>query len=130
MENKEKFGEGTKITMYRTPSCGCCGGYADALKEKGFEVEVIKIKDLTEIKEKYKLPANKQSCHTMVMGNYFIEGHVPMEAVEKLLKEKPQIDGIGLPGMPAGTPGMRGVKKAPYKVYQSVNSQFSEFLEI
>jgi len=124
------FGVGQKVTLYKSPTCGCCVGYAEELEKQGFEVETVVIEDMNEIKEKYGIPQDKQSCHTMTIGDYFIEGHTPMEAVEKLLTEKPDIAGIGLPRMPSGTPGMPGPKRAPYEVYQSVNGVFSEFLTI
>ncbi len=119
-----------KMTIYMSPNCGCCTGYADEMRRQGFDVTVVALDDMNSIKEKYGIPANKQSCHTAVIDNYFIEGHVPIEAVKKLLREKPAIDGIGLPGMPMGTPGVPGQKRAPYKIYQSVNGKFSEYMTI
>jgi len=87
--------------------------------------------NLDPIKNKYGIPTDKQSCHTIAMSKYFIEGHVPMKAVRKLLKQKPDIEGIGLPGMPAGAIGMPGFKSAPFKVYQeSQNGQFSNYMII
>lgn len=121
---------GVKMTIYKSPNCGCCDGYADEMKRQGFDVTVVPEYDMRAIKEKFGVPAGKQSCHTAIVGNYFIEGHVPVEAVKKLLKEKPAIDGIGLPGMPTGTPGMPGQKLAPYKVYQSVKGKTSSFMTI
>ncbi len=121
---------GVKMTIYKSPNCGCCDGYADEMKRQGFDVTVVPEYDMKAIKEKFGVPENKQSCHTAIVGNYFIEGHVPVAAVEKLLKEKPAIDGIGLPGMPTGTPGMPGQKRAPYKVYQSVKGKTSSFMTI
>ncbi len=119
-----------EVTMYKSPNCSCCIGYADALKKQGFDVKVIAEDNMAAIKEKYGVPTSQQSCHTIIMGKYFIEGHVPMVAIEKLLKEKPAIDGIGLSGMPTGTPGMPGQKRAPFKVYQSVNGKTSSFMTI
>jgi len=127
---KRGFGAGEKMTVYKSQNCGCCVGYVAALEENGFDVEVNIVDDMSAIKSKYKIPADKQSCHTVIFGDYFIEGHVPMEAIEKLMREKPEIDGIGLPRMPAGTPGMSGQKREPYEVYQSVDGEFSEFLTI
>jgi hypothetical protein len=124
------FGNNQKVTIYKSPNCGCCVGYAKELKKRGFNVDIIKTEDMEAVKEKYGILQDKQSCHTMIAGDYFVEGHVPMEAVKKLLKEKPKIDGIGLPRMPSGTPGMPGPKRAPYKVYQSKDDVFSEFLTI
>jgi hypothetical protein len=125
-----KFGIGQKVMLYKSPTCGCCVGYAKELEKQGFEVEVISTEDVSAIKDKYGILHNKQSCHTIALGDYFIEGHVPMEAVKKLLAEKPDIDGIGLPRMPSGTPGMPGPKRAPYEVYQLIDGVFSEFLTI
>ncbi len=124
------FGAGQKVVIYKSPTCGCCTGYADELKRRGFEVEVVPTEDMESVKNNYGIPSDKQSCHTIVMGDYFIEGHVPMEAVEKLVREQPNIEGIGLPRMPAGTPGMGGSKRAPYEVYQIKNGEVSEFITI
>jgi len=119
-----------KMTVYRTATCHCCGKYANILKEQGYEVEEIVTKDMNSVKEKYGIPYDKQSCHTTIVDDYFIEGHVPMEVVKKLLEERPEIDGIGLPGMPVGTPGMPGQKRAPFKIFQAVDGEFSEYLTI
>ncbi len=85
---------------------------------------------LITIKQKYNIPVEMQSCHTTIMGKYFIEGHVPFEAVNKLLKEQPDIDGIALPGMPIGTPGMPGDKDEPYVIYQLKDGKYSVFMTI
>ncbi len=121
---------GEKMTIYKSLNCSCCNGYADEMKRQGFDVKVVAVDDMNAIKEKYGIPPNKQSCHTAIVDNYFIEGHVPVEAVKRLLKERPSINGIGLPGMPSGTPGMPGQKRAPYKIYKSVNGKFSEYMTI
>lgn len=112
------IGVGHQVTLYKTPTCGCCLGYADALREEGFTVEVVAEQDLRPIKQQHHIPADKESCHTSVIGEYVVEGHVPMAAVERLLTEQPNIAGIGLPSMPSGTPGMPGPKFAPYEIYQ------------
>lgn len=117
-------------TVYKAPNCGCCNGYIAELKKQGYEVDVKSTQDMGSIKEKYGIEEDKQSCHTTVIGDYFVEGHVPLVAVEKLLAEKPNIDGIGLPGMPIGTPGMPGVQQAPYEVYQKSGSDFSQFMTL
>ena len=98
------------VEVFKTPSCGCCYGYVLFLEEEKFEVKQTDMRSLHTIKQKYNIPVEMQSCHTTIMGKYFIEGHVPFEAVNKLLKEQPDIDGIALPGMPIGTPGMPGDK--------------------
>jgi len=119
-----------KMTVYRTATCHCCGPFADILKKEGYDVEVVITDDMNSVKEKYGIPSDKRSCHTTIVDNYFIEGHVPMEVVKKLLEERPEIDGIGLPGMPIGTPGMPGPKRAPYKIYQAIDGEFSEYITV
>ena len=100
------------------------------LKKKQFNVKKTNMTSLDPIKKKYNIPTDMQSCHTSVMGKYFIEGHVPLEAINKLLKEQPNIDGIALPGMPIGTPGMPGIKNAPYVIYQIIDGKYSVFMKI
>ena len=82
------------------------------------------------IKKKHNIPLEMQSCHTTILDKYFIEGHVPIEAINKLLKEQPDIDGIALPGMPIGTPGMPGEKEEPYIIYQLVDGKSSVFMTL
>ena len=117
------------VEVFKTPSCGCCYGYVLFLEEK-FKVKQTDMRSLHTIKQKYNIPVEMQSCHTTIMGKYFIEGHVPFEAVEKLLKEQPDIDGIALPGMPIGTPGMPGDKDEPYVIYQLKDGKSSVFMTI
>ena len=118
------------VEVFKTPSCGCCYGYVLFLEEEKFEVKQTDMRSLHTIKQKYNIPVEMQSCHTTIMGKYFIEGHVPFEAVEKLLKEQPDIDGIALPGMPIGTPGMPGDKDEPYVIYQLKDGKSSVFMTI
>lgn len=119
-------------TVYRSLTCGCCLGYSTELEKQGFvvRVESLREKDMDVIKKQYGIPSEKQSCHTTVIGDYFVEGHVPFEAIEKLLAEKPNIDGIGLPGMPLGTPGMPGMKSASYEIYEKISNEFSKFMTL
>ncbi len=106
-----------EVSIIKSPTCSCCNGYVDELKKQGFQVNVIDTEDITPIKEKYQIPRDMQSCHTALIGDYYVEGHVPIEAVKKLLAEKPPIDGIAMPGMPPGSPGMPGTKSRPFEVY-------------
>ncbi len=124
------FGSGYKAVMYKSPTCGCCTKYANELENVGFDVEVVSSMNMDAVKDQHDIPNEKQSCHTIAIGDYFVEGHVPMEAIEKLLDEKPAISGIGLAGMPAGTPGMPGPQRAPFAVYQSSGGAVSEFLTL
>ena len=83
------------------------------------------------IEEQYGVPSELRSCHTTIIGNYFIEGHIPLEAVEKLLKEQPNIKGIAMPGMPSGSPGMPGQKQGAFIIYAVNNDgSTSEFMRI
>jgi hypothetical protein len=118
------------VEVFKTASCGCCYGYVLFLKEENFKVKQKDMRSLHLIKKKYNIPLEMQSCHTTILGKYFIEGHVPIEAINKLLKEKPDIDGIALPGMPIGTPGMPGEKEEPYIIYQLVDGKSSVFMTI
>ena len=118
------------VEVFKTPSCGCCNGYVSFLEGEQFKVKKTNMTSLDLIKTKYNIPGEMQSCHTSVVGKYFIEGHVPIEAINKLLKEQPDIDGIALPGMPIGTPGMPGNKEAPYVIYQLIDGEYSLFMTI
>lgn len=111
--------EATKaMTMYKNPQCGCCGAYAQHLRRAGYQVKVIEADDLTAIKKRFGVPAQLESCHTMTVGDYVVEGHVPVKHIVRLLAEKPAIKGIALPGMPEGSPGMGGSKREPFAIYQ------------
>lgn len=120
---------GQEMVVYKTETCGCCDVYAKYMKRKGVNVKVIDLPDLIEIKEKLGVPMDLQTCHTSVVGGYFIEGHIPIEIIEKLLLEKPYIKGIALPGMPSGSPGMPGTKNSDWKIYSVGNDgEVGEFM--
>ena len=118
------------VEVFKTPSCGCCNGYVLFLEKEKFKVKQTDMRSLQTVKQKYNIPLQMQSCHTTIIGEYFIEGHVPYEAINKLLKEQPDIDGIALPGMPIGTPGMPGEKDEPYVIYQLIDGKSSVFMTI
>ena len=103
--------------LYKNPQCSCCEGYAAYLRQNGFEVEVKPSNDLAEISSKAGVPADLEGCHTTFIEGYVVDGHVPVDVIQKLLKEKPAIAGITLPGMPMGAPGMGGPKTAPFTIY-------------
>lgn len=94
------------ITVYKDPSCGCCGAWVDHLNAAGFKTEVDDGQDMAAIKAKYGVPGDLTSCHTGVAGGYAIEGHVPAADIKRLLMEKPKALGIAVPGMPVNSPGM------------------------
>lgn len=106
-----------EMTVYKDPNCGCCHAWAQAMEDADFAVTIRDMGDLSSIKMKYGVPDAMQGCHTAVVGPYFVEGHVPLEAVEKLLKEAPDIAGLAVPGMPAGSLGMGDDPNAKYDIY-------------
>lgn len=114
------------MTLYRVEGCSCCTGYARELGETGADVtvETITNEEMTEIKNKYGIQDDQASCHTTIVGNYAVEGHVPFAALSRLVSEKPDITGITLPGMPVGTPGMPGKQTETYTVNTLNNELF------
>ena len=106
-----------QATLYKNPQCTCCEGYAQYLEKNGFKVDVKPTNDLAEISRNAGVPEDLEGCHTMFVGGYVVDGHVPVEAIRKLLAEKPAIAGITLPGMPSGSPGMTGPKTETWTIY-------------
>lgn len=110
------------VTVYKTPTCGCCMNYIAYLRAKKYNVTELNFEEKWYMAKKRILgvPASLDSCHTTVIeeGKYFVEGHVPYEAINKLIADKPKIGGISLPGMPSASPGMPGGKTAPFSVKQ------------
>ena len=113
----EALAAGPPGKLYKNPQCDCCEGYATYLRQHGFTVTVIPTNDLAEIDRKAGISEELEGCHTMFIGDYFVSGHVPLEAVQKLLAEHPDIKGITLPGMPNGSPGMFGKKEGPFTIH-------------
>ena len=107
---------GTPVTVHKTPWCGCCAGWAQHLKHNGFDVTVEETEDLDPIKRLMGVPEHLQSCHTAVVEGYVIEGHVPADAIFRLLEERPELTGLAVPGMPMGSPGMEGATSEAYDV--------------
>jgi hypothetical protein len=109
---------GPSVQVYKSPTCGCCALWVEHLRKAGFTATVADVEDIAAIKTKHGVPARAQSCHTALVGGYVVEGHVPAQDVQRLLKQRPAIAGIGVPGMPIGSPGMEvgGMKPQPYDV--------------
>ena len=95
-----------KVISFRSASCGCCKKWINHLRDNGLEVVDNIVEDVSAIKIQYQIPNNLRSCHSAQIGKYIIEGHVPIESINKLLEEKPLISGLAVPGMPHGSPGM------------------------
>jgi hypothetical protein len=94
------------MTVYKSPTCGCCSKWIDHMRSHGFDVKSTDVEDVSSIKTKQGVPAEAASCHTALVGGYVIEGHVPADSVKRLLREKPKVTGLAVPGMPVGSPGM------------------------
>lgn len=105
------------VTVYKSPTCGCCAAWVDHMRDDGFRVEVVEMNDVTPIKESRGVPRDLGSCHTAVVDGYVLEGHVPAADVRRLLEERPEQVGLAVPGMPVGSPGMeQGSTVQPYDV--------------
>ena len=109
------------VTVYKTPTCGCCSKWVKHLESNGFVVEAKNLSNLDLVKKKFGVEAQFQSCHTAKIGNYVVEGHVPAADIKLMLAEKPDIHGLAVPGMPMGSPGMEGPRKDTYHVL-AINS--------
>ncbi len=96
------------MTVYKSPTCGCCKNWISHMRQNGHAVKVQDLEDLELIKKMAGIPERFQSCHTALVDGYAIEGHVPAKDVERLLQDRPKARGIAVPGMPAGAPGMGG----------------------
>ena len=104
-----------KVTTYKSPTCGCCSKWVDHMRASGFEVTATNVEDMAAVKQKYGVPDKAGSCHTSVVGDYVIEGHVPADVVKRLLAERPKLVGLATPGMPASAPGM-DIPGQPYTI--------------
>ena len=106
------------IDVYKSASCGCCNKWVEHLRVHGFTVRTTNQENLTEFKARHHVPRRVQSCHTGIVNGYVLEGHVPASDVHRLIKERPAIVGLAVPGMPVGSPGMemKGAKVEPFDV--------------
>ncbi len=103
-------------TVYKDAGCGCCRAWITHLERNGFEVTAHDVTTMGQIKASLGVPSALQSCHTAVVAGYVVEGHVPADLVQRLLRERPKVAGLAVPGMPMGSPGMEGARKDPYDV--------------
>ena len=106
-----------EIVVYKSPTCGCCTKWADHMRANGFKVTTKEVNDLGAVKVRYGVAQHLSSCHTALIDGYVVEGHVPADVVERMLRERPKIAGIAVPGMPQGSPGMeQGMPPEHYDV--------------
>jgi len=104
------------ITVYKDPGCGCCKNWIEHLIKHGYRVDAKDTPGMTEVKRTLGVPDRLSACHTAVVNGYFIEGHVPASDIARLLREKPKVAGLAVPGMPMGSPGMEGPRAQHYQV--------------
>ncbi len=104
------------VTVYKSPSCGCCGKWVEHMKASGFSVVTHDTDDVATHKARLGVPLGMGSCHTAEVSGYLVEGHVPASDVKRLLAEKPRAKGLVSPGMPQSAPGMDIPGNAPYEV--------------
>jgi len=116
-----------EVVVYKSPSCTCCHEWEAYMRDHGFTVRSMPTDDMAAVKQQMGMPKDAWSCHTAVIDGYAIEGHVPVEAIEDLLAQRPAIHGIALPGMPPGSPGMPGAKAAPFVVLAVSDGTTSDF---
>ena len=100
-----------EVVMHKDPNCGCCSKWAEHLEANGFRVKTVAEGDMQSVKNRLGVPQRLTSCHTAKVGGYVIEGHVPASSIKRLLREKPPVAGLSVPGMPLGSPGMEAPGK-------------------
>lgn len=105
------------VTVYKTPWCGCCHAWSEAVGQAGYDVATVALEDLSQVRKQAGVPADVEGCHVAAVDGYFLEGHVPLEAIGKLLSERPAVAGLAVPGMPQGSLGMGDDPSAAYDVY-------------
>lgn len=105
-----------EITVYKDPDCGCCKSWIEHLKKHGYKVTSHDTRDMASVKGNFGVKKDLQSCHTAIINGYVIEGHVPAADIDRLLKERPKVAGLAVPGMPMGSPGMEGGAVERYSV--------------
>jgi hypothetical protein len=110
---------GTPITVYKSKSCGCCANWVDYLRGAGFSPTVFDQEDMDSIKDSLGVPSELRSCHTAVLDRYLIEGHVPVADMRRLVAGRSKLQGLAVPGMPQGTPGM-AAEGAPIQGFEVI----------
>ena len=104
------------VTVYKDASCGCCKKWIEHMQASGFTIDAHDSADMDAVKDHYGVPSGVRLCHTALVGNYVVEGHVPAADVDRMLKEQPKAAGLSVPGMVMGSPGMEGSMSRPYTV--------------
>ncbi len=117
-ETEVDYSGTTEMTVYRSPTCGCCGVWVEHAQQHGFKIEDIETEEMEALKQKHNIPVELASCHTTIIDGYVMEGHIPADDIKRFLAEKPDnMLGLSVPGMPIGTPGMEAKDiKQPFQV--------------
>jgi hypothetical protein len=115
-----------EVVMYKNPGCECCEKWAEYMQGSGYSVETVESQNLSAVKAEQGVPRNMGACHTALVGDYVVEGHVPAEDVIRLLREKPDVRGLVVPGMPASSPGMNTALNEPFKTFLLKNDGSTE----
>ena len=118
------------VALYRQEGCSCCAAYADYLREQGYSVDVSTLDDLASVRERYRIPKDAVGCHTSILDGYVVEGHVPVEAIKRLLSERPALDGISVVGMPVNSPGMGQPNGEALDVLSFRNGRIDDFMSV
>lgn len=117
-------------TLYKSPTCGCCGLYVSYLEDNGYSVTVEHPADMAGVKSHYGVAPGLASCHTMRIDGYTFEGHIPLDAIERVLEQRPPVAGISVPGMPTGVPGMDGPFQPPLQVVTLNGEVFATYFRL
>lgn len=112
-----------KMTVYKDPNCGCCHEWSKAMAVAGFSVDVRDTDDLAAVKARLGVPADMEGCHSAIVDEYYLEGHVPLEAIQRPLREQPPVRGLAVPGMPPGSLGMGDAPRHPLTSMRSPRGQ-------
>ncbi len=118
-----------EVTVYKSATCGCCKKWVSHLRDNGYKVKTINVANIRTIKKEQGVPEQLASCHTALVDGYVVEGHVPAAAIKRLLAERPKTKGIAVPGMPMGSPGMKGSRKDKYEVLTFNNNSATGIFE-
>ena len=123
-------GSGVELKMFASPSCGCCGSHAAYLEENGYVVDLQRTDELDAIRAELGVPEEVVGCHLAQVGAYLVEGHVPVEAIDQLLADEPDVDGIALPGMPTGSPGMGDDPDATFEILSFTGTDVRPYVTV
>jgi hypothetical protein len=121
--------DGVEVSLIKPRLCECCSQYARYLSNLGARVKIAIVDDIDSVMDRLGIPIDLRACHVSIVEGYVVVGHVPADAIKKLLSERPNIKGISLPGMPSGSPGMPGAKEKPFAIY-SFNGSINLFIVI